>query len=207
MPWCKDCNNDINLVWDWANGDVVCRRCGLVAEERFVDDRPSFSEYEQYAPLNEKNEEVQKLSRIEKLVADIVNESNGLLTEDIGKALNIKPSKVWKAIPEDKKPGGVYQRGYDIIKRMVYESTLIPQDKAWNIIRTARKLYETLTEVKSKHLIQGVKLDRLMTSLVVIAADIEGVCNRKQLCGHFKINKDTLMKHEGLLQAALTMGK
>jgi hypothetical protein len=90
---------------------------------------------------------------------------------------------------------------------MVYGSTLVPQDKAWSVIRTARKLYDTITQPGTKHLIQGVKLDRLVTSLVVIAADIENVCTRKKLCGYFKLNKDTLIKHEGLLQTALTMEK
>jgi transcription initiation factor TFIIIB Brf1 subunit/transcription initiation factor TFIIB len=205
MPWCNSCNTDINLVWDWANGDVVCRGCGLVVEERFIDDRPPYAENDQYAPLNECANKT-KMSRIEKLVGDIIQEANGLRTEDIGKALNIKPSKVWKVIPEDIKTS-VYQRGYDIIKRMVYGSTLVPQDKAWSVIRTARKLYDTITQPGTKHLIQGVKLDRLVTSLVVIAADIENVCTRKKLCGYFKLNKDTLIKHEGLLQTALTMEK
>jgi len=33
---CKECGSD-DLVEDHAQGDVICRNCGLVAAERIVD--------------------------------------------------------------------------------------------------------------------------------------------------------------------------
>ncbi len=48
---CTDCKSD-KFVWDWANGDVVCTSCGLVAQERFIDDRAAFKDYDEYAPLD-----------------------------------------------------------------------------------------------------------------------------------------------------------
>jgi hypothetical protein len=46
---CRDCKST-KLVWDWANGDVVCTGCGLVAQERFIDERVSYKDHNDYCP-------------------------------------------------------------------------------------------------------------------------------------------------------------
>jgi transcription initiation factor TFIIB len=38
---CDDCGG-VQFVQDWAQGDLVCTSCGLVAEERMIDDRPEW---------------------------------------------------------------------------------------------------------------------------------------------------------------------
>lgn len=40
MEDCRQCNTAAHLAHDWANGDVVCTQCGLVAAERIADERP-----------------------------------------------------------------------------------------------------------------------------------------------------------------------
>lgn len=82
---CTDCGTD-KLVWDWANGDVVCTACGLVAEERFVDDRIGFNDHDCYAPLHE------SVSKQVTKQTNLVNAAlfNGMLdgADDISKAID-----------------------------------------------------------------------------------------------------------------------
>jgi hypothetical protein len=44
---CRDCKST-KLIWDWANGDLVCTACGLVAQERFIDERVSYNDRNYY---------------------------------------------------------------------------------------------------------------------------------------------------------------
>lgn len=83
-PFCTDCKSD-KFVWDWANGDVVCTSCGLVAQERFIDDRVAFKDYDEYAPLE---------APTNKAIAQHTNELNAVLfngtlenTTDMAKAI------------------------------------------------------------------------------------------------------------------------
>jgi len=41
---CRSCNSS-SIVTDWKQGDRVCTRCGVVAEERLRDDRPEWKNF------------------------------------------------------------------------------------------------------------------------------------------------------------------
>jgi transcription initiation factor TFIIIB Brf1 subunit/transcription initiation factor TFIIB len=47
---CTDCKSK-KLAWDWANGDLVCTACGLVAQERFIDERVSYRDFDEFCPM------------------------------------------------------------------------------------------------------------------------------------------------------------
>lgn len=81
---CKKCSST-RLVWDWANGDIVCTGCGLVCQERFIDERASWKDYEDYTPISQPiNSNI--LTRAKVLNASLFN---GFLdnTEDIAKSV------------------------------------------------------------------------------------------------------------------------
>lgn len=81
---CKQCSST-RLVWDWANGDVVCTGCGLVCQERFIDERVPWKEYDDYTPISQPiNSKILNQTKI-------INASffNGLLdnTDNIAKSV------------------------------------------------------------------------------------------------------------------------
>lgn len=43
MDGCSGCQSTVDLAYDYAQGDVVCRNCGLVAAERILDERPLYN--------------------------------------------------------------------------------------------------------------------------------------------------------------------
>lgn len=45
MRDCCDCGPLAEPVTDWAHGDVVCRRCGVVTESHVMDDAPDWADW------------------------------------------------------------------------------------------------------------------------------------------------------------------
>lgn len=109
MLTCTDCMSD-RLVWDWANGDVVCTSCGLVVQERFIDDRVGFKDYGEYSPL-----EVPVNKQVLKKV-DVVNANlfNGMMegTRDVAKAIDefcqVSPSNGGEVLSKADIASGVF---------------------------------------------------------------------------------------------------
>lgn len=75
---CRDCNSS-KLVWDWANGDIVCTSCGLVNEERFIDDRCNYKYHEDHEPREPKTIVSKKIDNI----VDAINTTlyNGMVDD------------------------------------------------------------------------------------------------------------------------------
>ena len=215
---CRDCGGE-NMVWDWSCGDIVCTKCGLVAVERFIDDRVGWKEYGQYSPLREEEgdgvvdknvaeflEKYHGASDISPVGMDAVDimdsVEKGTSTTDICGALNIKTKQMWKMAEEKKIVGK--DRSYDMIKRIVYECEGIPSARAWDVIKAANRFREAVLGCKG--VAQGVKIDRLVVSLVVIACcdicKIPGV-SVGALCSKYGLAMGTFRKHERMLQGVL----
>lgn len=47
MQTCNHCQSD-RLIWDWANGDVVCTSCGTINQEKFIDDKCYYRDFEDH---------------------------------------------------------------------------------------------------------------------------------------------------------------
>lgn len=85
MLTCPECMSD-KLVWHWSDGDVVCTSCGLVVEERFIDDRVAFKDYGDYSPL-EAPVNKQVLKKVNVMNANLFN---GMMEEttEVAKAVD-----------------------------------------------------------------------------------------------------------------------
>ena len=42
---CRDCKNTEDFILDIQEGTVVCRKCGLVAASRIIDDTPEWRNF------------------------------------------------------------------------------------------------------------------------------------------------------------------
>jgi transcription initiation factor TFIIIB Brf1 subunit/transcription initiation factor TFIIB len=235
---CSDCKSD-KFVWDWENGDVVCTGCGLVQQDRFIDDRVPWKEYDDYAPVEEsvparKVLDMANMAKSElfggnidnvkdlimgdqacdkagdkacdkagdkiQVAADLYENTKGFTAKTFCGSMKVKTSKFWKQL--EQKGAVDKDRTFDILKRIVYESTDIPSDKSWEVIKVANKFREMLSESAEK---QKIKSDRLMVSLmIIVVCDIlklgPKVC---AMCRKYKLGVYTFKKHEKLLQEVL----
>ncbi len=58
---CPHCGN-VNLVWDYVRGEVVCPKCGTVVDNIYVDDRPTRTDLI-YKPVKGKEIGLSKVTR------------------------------------------------------------------------------------------------------------------------------------------------
>jgi hypothetical protein len=233
---CKDCQS-FKIVWDWSNGDVVCTNCGLVQLERFIDDCIPYKDVDQYEvirpPLsknmitfaNEINIKVfgGNNDDAHELLQGVVDETNkpkteiavdifnsrqtGITAKSFCETLAIKPKEFWKAM--DKRGTSSNDRSYVMLKRLVYDCTLIQDSQEEKqVLRVANKFRETLLQEAT--VTQAFRLDRLLISLVIIAVcDVVRIkdVTKKVMCKHYNMSIGTLKKHEVVLQSVLERSK
>ncbi len=244
---CLDCKSD-KLVWDWASGDVVCTGCGLVAQERFIDDRVAYKDYDEYCPktskiltsppidqttlkqtkvvnavfLNEVLEDthdvvlsIQRLcdkepainvsvSKKANITSGIYARVQGLPVDALCQTMNIKTSSFWKATTRQGISQVPERRFQDLLKRTVYSCQYIPKNSEWQVLKFATKILSVLLE--KSHIIQGIKPNRLIISIMIIACEVAKVeVTRKDMCSKYKLSMDTLKKHESIIQDVLKM--
>lgn len=210
------------VVWNWTDGDIICTGCGLVLEERFIDDRVPASKYSDYKydePKLKKNvvasatmigvdmpdstlQLIQQSCR-EKfdkptVAASIYNTVKGMTAKQICSALDIKPSKFWKAASTSKTADNK-----DILRRTIYECDVIPKDKVCVVMKTAISLFEAL---EKSNINQSLRKDRLAVSLLILSCEMLGIFKKRNvLCKTYKISMETVRKHEYAVQQALRL--
>jgi hypothetical protein len=241
---CSDCKSD-KLIWDWANGDLICTACGLVAQERFVDERVSYNDYGNFcqkttqyltkAPVDHKTIQQTNLmnatllngmlentfdiaqavdefcnkppmidmdiSKKASITSGIYVKTQGLGVKDLCQQMNIKTSAFWKATTRNGITKVPQRRFQDILKRTIYNCSLIPPKQEWGVLKIASKFLKAIEETPY---MQNTKPDRLIISLMIIACEIKKVpTNRGMLCKEYGLSTETLNKHESLLQQVL----
>jgi hypothetical protein len=235
MLSCTDCKSD-RLVWDWASGDVVCTSCGLVVQERFIDDRVSFKDMGDYTPLatpvtkqilkkvdvvnaNLFNGMLEGTTDVAKAIdefcqsspsdgdvlskADVASgvfaNTNGFSAKELCVAMDVKPRQLWKAVVKHKVINT--NRTSAVLKRTIYECEDIQSGREWEVFKVAKTFLEAL---ENNVLIQRIKSDKLVVSLMIIACEVVKLdVKRKELCRKYVLSLDTLIRHEALLQEAL----
>ena len=221
---CKWCGSE-NLVWNWADGDVICRGCGTVVQAHLIDDQVPFKESASYdierMPVNTRCMDRVRIvdaiepelvvnvaagiasSKKEDVVAGVYGATKGYTVGDLCSRMKVKPKRVWTALSKLGVEAGPLQRGMDILKRIVYECELIESGRSWEVIKTARKMLEKVCET-SVAAIQGVNMEKFARSLVVVATDVCGICQRREVMKVLKVNATTLKKHETIIQSGLS---
>lgn len=226
---CTDCKSD-RIVWNWTDGDIVCTSCGLVQQERFIDDRVPFKDYCDYEieriPLNKT---VQKhTDSIYGLSDDIVTATNAWCVETrcVERQERVKKEDVAAGVHANMK--GVSVRSIcnkmnisqskfwkavskkkesesdcgAMMKRLVYESEYIPKKRSWDVIKVGNKILDVIKG--SKH-IQTLKPDKLALSLIIISCEINKLGKKRSFaCKDYGISVDTVRKHERLIQDLLS---
>jgi len=198
---CTDCKSDL-FVWDWANGDVVCTRCGLVAQERIIEDKVGFKDRDDYYPLDDVPVSKRVMTQTNILNATLFN---GMLEgdKDMAQAINEFCQKSPEVTQKADVVTGMFANTKGIpAKDLCFAMNLKPK-QLWkatvkhDIINTNRSLdmlkriiYECgdipmgreweVLKVARKFLevlettpaIQNVKPDRLVVSLMIVACDV-----------------------------------
>jgi transcription initiation factor TFIIIB Brf1 subunit/transcription initiation factor TFIIB len=223
---CKWCGSG-NLVWNWSDGDVICRGCGTVVEAHLMDDHVPFKESGDYGverlPVSTRCVDRVRMvdavepelviniagniksSKKEDVVAGVYNATKGFTVGDLCSRMKVKPKRVWTALGKlgvEACGGGQLQRGMDILKRIVYECELIESGRSWEVIKTSRKMLEKVCETGTA--IQGVNMEKFVKSLLVVATDVCGICQRREVMKVLGVNATTLKKHETIIQRGLS---
>jgi hypothetical protein len=144
-------------------------------------------------------------SKKEDVVAGVYSATKGFTVGDLCSRMKVKPKRVWTALGKlgmEVGGAGQLQRGMDLLKRIVYECELIESGRSWEVIKTARKMLEKVCETGTA--IQGVNMEKFVKSLVVVATDVCGICQRREVMKVLKVNATTLKKHETIIQRGLS---
>ena len=220
---CPECISS-HVVWNWADGDVVCTGCGLVIQERFIDDRVGFRESDDYSPpepafnagvkrqltkanvrlpdnvLSACHEGCVATTSVRKEHVAVAMHANtqGVSVKAVCATMGVKPSKFWK---EARNLKGHEENVRSQLRRTVYECVLIDEAKHWDVLKTATRLMEG---VINHPRLYTLKPDKLAVSLMVVACKICKLSlKRGRLCKEYGLSLDTLGKHESMIQEAL----
>lgn len=230
MQSCKHCKSD-RLVWDWANGDVVCTSCGTINQEKFIDDNCYYRDYEDHDYKEQKtiNKSVDKcVSDINAMFFNGMIDDTSRISESIQNMCD-KP-KVSKAdvvagvyscekgltanelctnmnVKSSKfwksvKKDTVWEnRLLDIIKRLVYGCCDIETNDHYKVIKCARKIVDI---IKPSPEVQNIKPNKLAISLIYVACTCEKIClDKKKFVKLFGMSVETLHRHEQIIQTIL----
>lgn len=182
MSVCRECGS-FQLVYCWADGDLVCRDCGLVAQEHVIDERPErVCDYTYY----DNNVECK----------DIEDVKVGLTVKQICENKGIKEKTFWKKTKTKEHKSCTTEL---ILKRMTYECPYITKSMEWDIIKQATSFLHIMEKQNVTH---TLKPDKLSISLIIIVGELLKIkgFTREKLCAHYKISSATLKKNELLLQ-------
>jgi transcription initiation factor TFIIIB Brf1 subunit/transcription initiation factor TFIIB len=230
MQTCFYCQSN-KLIWDWANGDIICTSCGTVNQERFIDDRCYYKDVEDHT-YQETNVVDKKVNKIVSAVNSVLH--NGMLddtsniahkVESICKNEKVTTAQVVASVyvcekgltakelctSMNVKPNKFWKsvtnetvsenRLLDIIKRLVYGCVKIETKYNWSIIKCARRIID---RIKSAPEIQNIKTDKLAISLLYIACSCEKIkLSKKELVKIYGISLETLHRHEATIQTIL----
>lgn len=233
---CSDCNSD-KLVWDWANGDVVCTSCGLVNQERFIDDRVFYKDYADH--------EYNETKSIDKKVDKVVSQINSVLYNKMVDDTNIIVERIQHSYENDKKKittadvvAGVYSCEKGLTARELCISMNVKPKKFWKSVKSnivweqrlldiiKRMVYENVKFEKNEEWpiikcamkiiermensieVQNIKTNKLAISIVYIACKCEKIMYEKsEFVKFYNISLETLKRHEYIIQAVLKKNK
>lgn len=229
---CSDCKSD-KLVWDWANGDVVCTSCGLVNEDRFIDDRFCYKNYEDH--------EYEEPNIIDKKVDKVVSTINSILKNGIIDDSNTIAQKVQHTFEDNNKRittadivAGVYSCEKGMTAQDLCTTMNIKPKKFWKAVKhdivweqrlldiIKRLVYENvkfdkkqewpiikysmkiIERIKNSTEIQNIKTDKLAISIIYIACKCEKITyDKKEFVNVYRISLETLKRHEYIVQTVL----
>jgi transcription initiation factor TFIIIB Brf1 subunit/transcription initiation factor TFIIB len=232
---CSDCKSD-KLVWDWANGDVVCTSCGLVNQERFIDDRFCYKDYEDH--------EYKETKTIDKKVDNVVSTINSVLFNGMISDTNILAEKIQHTYENNKKittadvVAGVYSCEKGMTAQDLCATMNVKPKKFWKSVKKdvvwehrlldiiKRLVYENvkfikkegwsvikctmkiIEKIKSSSEVQNIKTNKLAISLIYIACVCEKITyDKKEFVELYRISLETLKKHEHIIQTILKKNK
>lgn len=184
MSVCRECGS-FQLVYCWADGDLVCRECGLVAQEHVIDERPMRICDDSYFDNNVECRDIEEVKV-------------GLTVKQICENKGIKEKVFWKKNKAKTKEHKSCTTEL-ILKRITYECPYITKSIEWDIIKQATSFLHIMEKQNVTH---TLKPDKLSISLIIIVGELLKIkgFTREKLCAHYKISLATLKKNELLLQ-------
>jgi transcription initiation factor TFIIIB Brf1 subunit/transcription initiation factor TFIIB len=228
---CTDCGCD-RLVWKWSDGDVICTNCGLVVEERFIDDRVPIGDIHNYYMESDTTTEKEEIEKIKEYTQTFGN----ILTDNV--AHKVK-STIKDMTSDDKKirkcdiGAGIYVNSNGVTASQICESLNIKSRTFWKssisqgkkqsiddilkrIIHSCEyipadkawdviKISKRFLEVlESNETIQACKPNKIAITLMIIACEVLKLdIDREIICREYKISKVTLLKNEKIIQNTL----
>jgi transcription initiation factor TFIIIB Brf1 subunit/transcription initiation factor TFIIB len=233
---CSDCKSD-KFVWDWANGDVVCTSCGLVNQERFIDDRFGYKEYEDH--------EYKETKIIDKKVDKVVSTINSVMFNGMIDDTNMIAEKIQHTYENSSKTittadvvAGVYSCQKGLTAQELCLSMNVKPKKFWKSVKNdviwdqrlldiikrlvsqsvkfekkqewpvIKCTIKIIERIKKSSEVQNIKTDKLAISLIYIACQCENIIyEMKDFVKHYRISSETLKRHEHIIQTILKKNK
>ena len=205
MQVCNHCKSD-RLVWDWANGDVVCSACGTINQEKFIDDRCYYRDYEDHDYKETKS--INK--NIDKVMSDVnAIFHNGMIDDTSKIAENVQimyDTNTTKRISKADAVAGVYACEKGLTAKELCTNMNVKSSKFWKSVKRdtvwesrlldiiKRNVYgcneietkhhwalikcsrKIIDIIKSSPEIQNIKPDRFAISLIYVACNCEKIC-------------------------------
>jgi transcription initiation factor TFIIIB Brf1 subunit/transcription initiation factor TFIIB len=209
MQTCNHCQSD-RLVWDWANGDVVCTSCGTINQERFIDDKCNYRDYESHECKEPKviNKNLNKVvSDVNTIFYNGMIDDTSKITENIQSMCdNNTTAKVSKADIV----ASVYACEKGLTAKELCTNMNVKSNKFWKSVKNdtvwenrlldiiKRLVYgcdefdtknhwviiksarKIIDRIKSSPELQNLKPDRFAVSLIYVACNCEKLCQNKK---------------------------
>lgn len=232
MSSCEHCKSD-RLVWDWANGDIVCTSCGTITQERFVDDNHYYKDYEDHE-YSEKKTIDRKVNNVVCTINSVLY--NGMVddTNAISEKIQHSYENVDKKITTADIVAGIYTCEKGLTAKELCITMNVKPKKFWKSVKNdvvwehrlldiiKRLVYEAvkfdskeewkviknsmkiIEKIKKFPEVQNIKTDKLAISLIYIACKCGNVLwDKKEFLTNFRISFETLQRHEHIIQAIL----
>lgn len=166
------CCNEMSLVWHHADGDVLCKNCGVV-NSRILDDYVPA-----YADVHAEALEPAKPTQ-ETPITLYTDPTRGFTADHF----RTPKKKFWKQVA-DAPP----RNPNNILKRLVYEYDDIGHSDKWCVIQRAMRIWEECPPIVK----QSCKLNKLCIRIIWAAGPPK--ITKKEFCQHFKISPATIAK-------------
>ena len=169
MQNCSYCKSH-SLVWDWANGDIVCTKCGTINQEKFIDDRSYYKDHEDH----EHNEP----KVIDKKINNLVSSVNSVLYNGMVDDTSVMSERV-----EDKCcqihnnkltsadiVAGVYACEKGLTAKELCVTMNVKPNRFWKSVKTDFIWDERLIDIIKRTVYRCVNIDKNKEWLVIKCA-------------------------------------
>lgn len=136
MENCNHCKS-YNLVWDWANGDIVCASCGTINQEKFIDDRHYHRDFEdhEYTEMKNINPKIgNTVSAVNAVLYNGLIDDTHSIVDNVDNIINNNEDD--KKLTTTKIVAGIYDTEQGLTAKELCSKMNVKSKKFWKSVKT-----------------------------------------------------------------------